>query len=71
MKKEKRYWYTHAESDSVWIGPDGEAPGVDNHVIQHREATAGEVDDEANIKKFNQELQDNWHKRMIRLATKK
>ena len=65
MSQEKRYWYTHAESDSVWIGLDGEAPGSDLCVVQHREAKSGEIDDEESIEKFEQELKDNWKNKQI------
>ena len=43
---EKQYWYTHPESNSVWMGPDGQEPGAGGMVIQFREAYTYECDDE-------------------------
>ena len=64
----KRYWYTHDESDSAWISEelnmDDPTANPDGMVAQQREARPDEKDDEAGIEAFQQERTSEWNKKM-------
>lgn len=54
--KKTRYWFTHPESDSVWIDEERDVYNEDGLVCQHREARDDENDDEEGKAKFMEEL---------------